>query len=236
MKLYLRLLSFFLVVLLFGMNAAATTRIAKLNPIRTIKAEATVEDIINVDKQLTPISNVNITFTSSESAIAREAIEQRIAQLEEQQRIAEQQRLEQIRIAQAAENARLRQIEQDRLVQVAREKAAAVRSSSANTVQAAPAATGNGSSWEARIGYWCGVYGCNTTQLIRVMYCESGGRTNAKNPSGPYSGLFQFHPNTFAANAARVGISGANIWNGEHQVQTASWMFANGQASQWECK
>jgi SLT domain-containing protein len=66
------------------------------------------------------------------------------------------------------------------------------------------------------------------------MYCESGGRSNAVN--GVYSGLFQFHPNTFQANANRIGLTNADIWNPYHQIQVAAWMFANGQAWQWGCK
>jgi len=88
--------------------------------------------------------------------------------------------------------------------------------------------------FESIIRSACNTYGCNPEQLIRVMYCESGGRSNAVN--GVYSGLFQFHPNTFRANADRIGLANADIWNPHHQIQIAAWMFANGQAWQWECK
>lgn len=95
-----------------------------------------------------------------------------------------------------------------------------------------PAQTEN---WEGRIDYWCGIYKCNRDQLIRVMYCESGARTNASNPSGA-SGLFQFMPGTFKGNAKRINLVDANIWNGEHQTQVAAYMFSIGQARQWSCK
>ena len=88
--------------------------------------------------------------------------------------------------------------------------------------------------FESTIRSACNNYGCNPEQLIRVMYCESGGRSNAVN--GVYSGLFQFHPNTFRANANRIGLTNADIWNPYHQIQVAAWMFANGQAWQWGCK
>jgi len=81
----------------------------------------------------------------------------------------------------------------------------------------------------------CELQGCNSEQLIRIMYCESGGRTNAYNPSGA-SGVFQFMPRTFAANAKRAGIENADIWNGEQQVRVAAYMFARNQAWQWVCK
>jgi Transglycosylase-like domain len=80
----------------------------------------------------------------------------------------------------------------------------------------------------------CSQYGCNAEQLIRVMYCESGGRANAVNPAGPYIGLFQFLSTTFYSNAKF--ITGANIYNGYHQIEVAAKMFANGQAGQWGCK
>ncbi len=88
--------------------------------------------------------------------------------------------------------------------------------------------------FETTIRSACNTYGCYPEQLIRVMYCESGGRSNAVN--GVYSGLFQFHPNTFRANANRIGLTNADIWNPYHQIQVAAWMFANGQAWQWGCK
>jgi len=80
----------------------------------------------------------------------------------------------------------------------------------------------------------CGQYGCNSDQLMRVMYCESGGRPNARN--GQYLGLFQFHPKTFSANASRIGLGYADIWNPYHQIEVATWMFSIGQAGQWSCK
>lgn len=89
--------------------------------------------------------------------------------------------------------------------------------------------------FESAIRNRCAALGCNPDQVIRVMYCESGGRSNAYNRSGA-SGLFQFMPRTFSANAARVGIAGADIWNPWHQIDVATWMFAKGQSWQWVCK
>ncbi len=88
--------------------------------------------------------------------------------------------------------------------------------------------------FEGSIRTACSQYGCDAEQLIRVMYCESGGRSNAVN--GIHSGIFQFNPNTFRANAKRVGLVDADIWNPYHQITVAAWMFANGQAWQWQCK
>lgn len=88
--------------------------------------------------------------------------------------------------------------------------------------------------FEGAIRSSCAIYGCNPEQLIRVMYCESGGRSNAVN--GIHKGLFQFNPRTFEVNARRAGVPGANIWDPYSQITVAAWMFANGQAWQWSCK
>ncbi len=90
-------------------------------------------------------------------------------------------------------------------------------------------------NYESYILEQCNKYGCNATQLIRVMYCESGGRPDAYNPSGA-TGLLQFMPATFYANAAKIGIVDANVHNPIQQIQVAAYMFANGQAYQWACK
>ena len=87
--------------------------------------------------------------------------------------------------------------------------------------------------WSGRLAYWCGIYGCDAAKMTEVIRCESGGRQSAYNSVGPYIGIFQFLTSTFNANAARIGIAGANVYNGEHQVQTAAWMFSKGQAWQW---
>jgi len=125
---------------------------------------------------------------------------------------------------------------QEEAEQRAREAAAAERTRQARIARAVntPPSQANG-DFESAIRTRCAAVGCNPTQLIRVMYCESGGRSNAYNPSGA-SGLFQFMPRTFSANAARIGLSEANIWNPWHQIDVATWMFANGQAWQWVCK
>jgi soluble lytic murein transglycosylase-like protein len=91
--------------------------------------------------------------------------------------------------------------------------------------------------YESLIRERCDALGCDANQLIRVMYCESGGRANAVNRQGSgASGLFQFMPRTFSANAARIGLAGASIWDARAQIYVATYMFANGQAWQWSCK
>ena len=129
-----------------------------------------------------------------------------------------------------------RKIEQDRLDNEARiiaeKKAKIVKVA---TPLFAPT-TASGINTESLIRERCAQLGCNSEQIIKVMYCESGGRSDAYNASSGASGLFQFMPSTFAANAARIGISNSSIWDPYAQVMVATSMFANGQASQWSCK
>ncbi len=84
------------------------------------------------------------------------------------------------------------------------------------------------------IDYYCEQYACNSTQLKRVMKCESTNNPNATN--GIHIGLFQFNPNTFRAYASKAGLVNSNIWNVDDQIRVAAYMFANGQAHQWSCK
>jgi Transglycosylase SLT domain len=80
----------------------------------------------------------------------------------------------------------------------------------------------------------CQKFGCNSTQLIRVMMCESSANPRAQN--GIYTGLFQFAPATFASYAPKAGLKNGDLYNPEHQIIVASYMFSIGQAGQWSCK
>lgn len=90
------------------------------------------------------------------------------------------------------------------------------------------------------ISKWAAHYGLEAGWLIRVAECESTFDPAAINPyysdGGNPTGLFQFVPPTFYHYAQKAGIVGANIWNVEHQSQTAAYMFSIGESKQWECK
>ena len=64
--------------------------------------------------------------------------------------------------------------------------------------------------------------------LVRIMYCESGGDPNAYNPSG-CSGLMQFAPSTF------YSVSSGDIWDGYDQIDAAAEMFRQGRQNEWTC-
>lgn len=93
----------------------------------------------------------------------------------------------------------------------------------------------------ATITYWANYYGIDPAWMLRVAKCESGYSVTALNRNyyaggGNPTGIFQFLPQTFAANAARVGIANPNIWDYRQQAQVAAWMFKIGQSRQWQCK
>ena len=72
-------------------------------------------------------------------------------------------------------------------------------------------------------------WGVSGSWMVGIARCESGLRTNAVNPSGPYLGLFQFLQSTFTHNG------GTNIWSAADQANIAAKMLAHGQAYQWSC-
>jgi len=143
---------------------------------------------------------------------------------------------EEQKIKEEEEEKKRRQREENRKKQIAKQKKARLKKLQAQSSQKKFYSGPVNGDYQTLIRRACAKYGCNPSQLIRVMYCESGGRANAKNPRSNASGLFQFMPRTFYANARRAGLQNANLWNPYHQIQTAAWMFANGQAHQWVCK
>ena len=98
------------------------------------------------------------------------------------------------------------------------------------TSRPAPASTGTSSSGgdiEAIITAAAQAAGVDPSWLISTAECESGLNPNASNGAGPYDGLFQFLPATFAAHG------GADIWDPTQQAQIAATMFANGESGEW---
>jgi hypothetical protein len=72
-------------------------------------------------------------------------------------------------------------------------------------------------------------WGVSGAWMVKIARCESGLRTTAYNPSGPYIGLFQFLMSTFTHNG------GTNIYSAADQSNIAAKMLAHGQAHQWSC-
>lgn len=144
----------------------------------------------------------------------------------------------------AAEEAARKEMERVRAAESA--LAASVAKESAPTPEARftapqPVSRAVAGDIPATITRWANHYGVSADWLLRVATCESTLNPAAVNRGyyaggGHPSGLFQFLPQTFYANAARAGIAGADLWSVEHQAQTAAYMFSIGQHVQWECR
>ncbi len=77
-------------------------------------------------------------------------------------------------------------------------------------------------------------YGVDPGEMLRVMYCESGGRVNAVNPWG-YKGLFQWD-GSFYKWTAIAGVP-ADYFNPKSQIfATAARVGATGGWRAWSCK
>ena len=72
-------------------------------------------------------------------------------------------------------------------------------------------------------------WGVSGAWMVKIARCESGLRTTAYNPHGPYIGLFQFLTSTFTHNG------GTNIYSAADQANITAKMLAHGQAHQWSC-
>jgi soluble lytic murein transglycosylase-like protein len=159
-------------------------------------------------------------YTTLQTYYTRQSLPLIQAKIEEDKRIAEEKQ----RQEQEAEQARL----------AAEKEAARIKAAASVKVSLMNFASFD---YETLIRERCNELGCNAEQIIRVMYCESGGRANAVNRGGSgASGLFQFMPGTFNGYARRLGMTGANIWNPRDQIIIATYMFANGGAHHWSCK
>lgn len=91
--------------------------------------------------------------------------------------------------------------------------------------------------------YWAHSYKTDYNVLLTVCKAESGCRNGETNPKPVCSvkygcehatGLMQFLPSTFYANAPRAGLLHPNIWSIDDQARTAAFMFSIGQQKQWE--
>lgn len=70
---------------------------------------------------------------------------------------------------------------------------------------------------------------------MAVMWCESQGDPNAKNPASSASGLFQHLASYWGERSAAAGWAGASIWDPEANVAVAAWLLAHGGRSHWTC-
>ena len=71
-------------------------------------------------------------------------------------------------------------------------------------------------------------------RALRVIYCESSGDPNAKNPTSSASGLFQHLGRFWAERSVEAGWAGADIFDPEANVAVAAWLvYEGGGWSHW---
>jgi hypothetical protein len=90
-------------------------------------------------------------------------------------------------------------------------------------------ASAQSSGYEEAIYAACAKHGCDGAQLVRVMYCESGGDPSAVGAQGEL-GLFQYHPQSH---------NPAGYWAASDpylQIEIAAQDFAAGLAGYWVCQ
>lgn len=216
-------------------SSVSVTPIVKKDEKDDRKDELTAQILKSIeDKKIAEARKEELTKKILKQEEDRKAAEKKAA---EEKRIAEEKAKEDERIKQEEKIAEEKRVEEEKKAvearKIAEEKAKELAAKKALESPKVISSAAAGSFSEA-IDIQCANYGCNPGQLKRIMMCESTGNANAQN--GIYTGLFQFHPQTFAAYSARAGLGNANIYNGFDQIATAAYMFANGEARQWECK
>jgi hypothetical protein len=169
------------------------------------------------------------------------AEEQRVAELDLAQQKAQQEQLAQIQQEQIRINQEVQRVKQEQEAQAQQQKAAQEKAQKAleaeqKKAQARTIAIPANTDYITLIRERCALLGCNSDQVIRVMYCESGGRHNAYNASSGASGLFQHMPAYWASRATTYGVPGADIWDPQAQIIVTTGMFSQGLASHWSCK
>jgi len=180
-----------------------------------------------------------IMFLQHNTKVNQQRLDAKVRLLESQtkaQHNAEIQNLKRI-IEQKDKELQSKAAEKARLAAIEASKTPVVTKVVQSIVPTAQAATGD---VQGSIVKWANAYGVDPNWLLRVAKCESGFNPLAQNKGyyaggGNPSGLFQFLPQTFSANAARAGIVG-DIWNADDSAHVAAYMFSIGQSGQWACK
>lgn len=88
------------------------------------------------------------------------------------------------------------------------------------------------------VEYFAHQYGNSSTELTKVMMCESSGNEKAWNKLDPgvgSKGVMQFQEGTFYGYAAKINIKNPDIWSKRQQIEVASYMFSQGLSYHWSC-
>ena len=98
---------------------------------------------------------------------------------------------------------------------------------------------------------WSDHYGISVSRALRVVRCESGFFSRAKNKTSSAAGLWQFLRSTFNRTVQRMGPetlgimdapSGGKdfyseyVWNAEINARMGAWLAANDGFGHWVCR
>lgn len=74
----------------------------------------------------------------------------------------------------------------------------------------------------------------DVTRALRIIFCESSGDPNAKNPRSSASGLFQHLGRFWPERSVKAGVPGADIFDPSANVTVAAWLvYEGGGWSHW---
>ena len=79
-------------------------------------------------------------------------------------------------------------------------------------------------------------WGLDTTQMLRVAWCESKYDPAAYNRRSGASGLFQFIPGTWSRASAAVGMGWASPFDPVANVEAAAWLMKTEGPRHWVCR
>lgn len=75
------------------------------------------------------------------------------------------------------------------------------------------------------------MYRISAREMLRVARCESNLNPRAYNPSGPWYGLFQFHPNTWELTP----YERYSWYNPKANARAAGWLWSTDGPHHWAC-
>jgi hypothetical protein len=75
-------------------------------------------------------------------------------------------------------------------------------------------------------------HGQSEEDMVRVARCESVLDPRAVNPAGPYHGLFQFLPSTWATTP----YADEDVFDPVANANAAAWMWQQGRRHEWACQ
>ena len=71
-------------------------------------------------------------------------------------------------------------------------------------------------------------------RFLRIMQCESGGDTLAKNPNSSASGLMQHLTRFWQERAESAGLPGADVFDGNSNIWVSAWLALVAPGGGWQ--